>query len=147
MQNCKGFTLIEVLLTLALIMILLTVIPLFLPLLSLPSSSTISTNETIVFFNQLAAEARQSVRIEFDSPSRRLLLYQPSGDIISFELITDERIRRQVNRQGQIIVLYHVVDFYCESTAEIWRCAIYDQTGRVGERPLPTFEQLAGVKK
>ncbi|MFP7493643.1 competence type IV pilus minor pilin ComGF [Terribacillus saccharophilus] len=109
-SNEKGFTLLEALITLSiLILILATIPPLFAPLTKSMDTEASSVRQALHFIT-MEVHKGTSVRVEDD----RLLIQNQQGRTAVFEQYKD-MIRRRVNEKGHEIYLHHINDLTISS--------------------------------
>lgn len=102
----KGFTLIEVILSLFFFLIIVAFIPLIIQF--IPESGTVETvaeKEVRIFFNQLAMEVREASSISISGTT--LVLIKPNGQLITIEKYGNH-LRRRVNQQGHDLFLRNI---------------------------------------
>ncbi|QOY36100.1 competence type IV pilus minor pilin ComGF [Anaerobacillus isosaccharinicus] len=106
MKQNKGFTLIEVLIAFSIFLILASLFPQFIKLISYEAKS-IHHLETSIFFQQLSSDVQKSANIYVENNT--LYLLQGNNDVVTYGYF-QKRIRRQVNNKGQEMVLQNVAD-------------------------------------
>jgi len=106
MKQNKGFTLIEVLIAFSIFLMIASLFPQFIKLISYEAKS-IHHLETSIFFQQLSSDVQKSANIYVDNNT--LYLLQGNNDVVTYGYF-QKRIRRQVNNKGQEMVLQNVAD-------------------------------------
>lgn len=104
----RGFTLIEVILSLFFFMIIVSFVPLiiqFVP--ELRTVETVAEKEVRLFFNQLAMELREATTVTISDTT--LFLSKPNGQTIAIEKYNNH-LRRRVDRQGHDMFLQNISD-------------------------------------
>lgn len=106
MKQNKGFTLIEVLITFSIFLIIASMFPQFVKLISYEAKS-LHHLETSIFFQQLSNDIQKSAKICVEN--NILYLHQANNELVTYGYF-QKRIRRQVNNKGQEMVLQNVSD-------------------------------------
>ncbi len=104
MKKEAGFTLLEVIIAFAIFLIVTSVVPHYLKLISFDPKFN-QRIETSIFFQQLAFDIQESARISV--VNNTLYLQKENNKTVTYALF-QHRIRRQVNHVGQEIVLQNV---------------------------------------
>ncbi|MCA1031716.1 prepilin-type N-terminal cleavage/methylation domain-containing protein [Bacillus timonensis] len=128
-MKSKGFTLIETLVSMACLVVVLTLITPFLKIIFLESSLKHQVNrmEWEIFLQQAKMEIRESTSVTI--ANNKLYFYQ-QNQVISYEKYGD-KIRRRVNGSGHEIILQEInsVTFHpLQNGIEIRVVDIYDIT-------------------
>lgn len=104
----RGFTLIEVILTLFFLSLIVTFVPLIVSMNpELQSINSVKEKEVLLFFNQLAMEIREAEQVTIDGKTLQLL--KPNGQMITIEQY-NEHLRRRVNMKGHDLFLQNIAD-------------------------------------
>jgi len=105
-MNSRGFTLLEMLVVLAVVLLVVSFFPLLLDVRWLhEKQNEFQPLEWQVFLQQIKSEIREAKELE--NVSTTLYAYKPTGEKVSFETY-GTLIRRRVNGQGNEIVLQNV---------------------------------------
>lgn len=123
----RGFTLIEVILSLFFLMIIVSFIPMmiqFVP--QLRTVETVAEKEVRLFLNQLAMEVREARTVTISGTT--LTLVKPNGQIITIEKYNNH-IRRKVDRQGHDLFIQNIAYVGYEYVANGVSVTIKDHRG------------------
>lgn len=120
----NGFTFVEMLCAFSFFLILISLIPLSIPLIYQDGfvQERLQRMEWEVFLSQLKKEVRMSDRITVSSS--RLTLVKDNGTIVYEKY--GPSIRRRVNYQGHEIMLQNIQSLHFENTLEGIRVSIID---------------------
>lgn len=119
----KGFTLLEMLLVLSLILLLLSLFPLIMNV-NLSASKVIPGQEQDVtmFFNHLSKDIREATEVV--GGRNQLLIEKGRNESLFIELMPSQQIRRQRNGLGHVLLLERVQSFTCNTTRRLVRCEV-----------------------
>lgn len=104
-KQSKGFTLLEVLVTLSIFLIVASVIPHFFNVIKQSEPKHLQRMEVSLFFQQLANDIQQAATISV--VNNTLYLEKNKDETVTYGYFTN-RIRRQINNKGQEIALQNV---------------------------------------
>ncbi|MDR4888920.1 competence type IV pilus minor pilin ComGF [Fredinandcohnia sp. QZ13] len=107
-NNEKGFTLVEMLVTFSILLVILAFIAPFLSVIYRDSGEQFNKLEWQILLQQMKMEIREAREITVSS-SGSVSFYNVAGDVVSFEKYTD-KIRRRVNSKGHELLLQHITD-------------------------------------
>ncbi|MET3507009.1 competence protein ComGF [Halalkalibacter oceani] len=127
----KGFTLLEMLLVLSLILLLLSLFPLMMNV-NLSASKVFpgQDQEVTMFFNHLSKDIREATEVV--GGRNQLLIEKGGNESLFIELMPSQQIRRLRNGLGHVLLLERVRSFSCRTTGRLVHCEV---------------ELTAGVKK
>jgi competence protein ComGF len=133
-----GFTLLEMLMVLLVVLLVISFLPLLLDVHWLKEDPVNRFNrlEWQVFLQQLKNEIRESKQLE--SSGQILYVYKPTGERVSFEKY-GQLIRRRVNSQGNEIVLQSLSDVQYELTNNGVRIIVITTEGERYEAFVTSF--------
>ncbi|MCT8138673.1 prepilin-type N-terminal cleavage/methylation domain-containing protein [Anaerobacillus sp. CMMVII] len=103
-QKNMGFTLIEVLISFSIFLVICSLIPQFMKLIS-HEPKLLHHMEVSLFFQQLASDVDRAATVFV--VNNTLYLNQANNEQVTYSMF-QQRIRRQVNNKGQEIVLQNV---------------------------------------
>ncbi|MBM7701550.1 competence type IV pilus minor pilin ComGF [Metabacillus iocasae] len=107
MKNQKGFTLVEMLISFSFFLLIVSLIPLIVPILSKTNDSHLAlTNiEWELFIAQLTFEYREAKEVKVDAS--KLTLFTFEDHTVTYERYQD-KLRRRVNQSGHEVLLQNV---------------------------------------
>ncbi|WP_216831711.1 competence type IV pilus minor pilin ComGF [Alkalihalobacterium elongatum] len=132
-MNERGFTLIEVILTLTILIILVSLFPLIVRIIPVitPPTEQPHIMQVELFFNQFSMEIREAREIHV--MGGRLLLYKSNGSVVSIERF-GTIVRRRVNGLGHDVFLRHVSNITFNTVPHGVVVTIIDTNGKKYER-------------
>ncbi|RFB10585.1 prepilin-type N-terminal cleavage/methylation domain-containing protein [Bacillus sp. HNG] len=107
-NNEKGFTLIEMLVTFSILLVILAFIAPFLSVIFRDNGEQFNKLEWQILLQQMKMEIREAREITVSS-RESVSFYNVAGDVVSFEKYTN-KIRRRVNSKGHELLLQHITD-------------------------------------
>ncbi|MEW4226846.1 competence type IV pilus minor pilin ComGF [Priestia megaterium] len=142
MKSEKGFTLVEMLVSFALFLIIVSLFPIIIPLAKQTYNPDFSMNEMEweIFVNQLAMEYREAKEVRIHATT--LTLKMENNQIITYERYED-KIRRRVDESGHEVVLQHIKNIMYEQQKERLLIRSTDGVNKVREETITTFLMLA----
>ncbi|WP_394530465.1 competence type IV pilus minor pilin ComGF [Priestia aryabhattai] len=142
MKSEKGFTLVEMLVSFALFLIIVSFFPIIIPLAKQTYNPDFSMNEMEweIFVNQLAMEYREVKEVRIHATT--LTLKMENNQIITYERYED-KIRRRVDESGHEVVLQHIKNIMYEQQKERLLIRSTDGVNKVREETITTFLMLA----
>ncbi|MDN4074730.1 competence type IV pilus minor pilin ComGF [Fictibacillus terranigra] len=141
----QGFTLLEALIAMSIVIVLASFSPLLIKVLSPPVQSGVPMEELESFYSGIGQAIRESVNAA--ASEDKLILTSSSGQTITFSLYQN-RIRKQINGQGYETWLFSVKSFYASVTGKLVSLSITDTASRVYERVfVRQAEQIQGNPK
>lgn len=126
-----GFTLIETMIALSLLLVIVSFSPLFIKAISPPKASGLSLEELESFYTALGTAVREAKKVEVQG--EKLMLISESGQSVSFS-IYQNRVRKQINGQGYEIWLFSVKRFTPALFGNSVSITITDTASKVYER-------------
>jgi competence protein ComGF len=131
--NEKGITLIELIISLAIILAIAALVPLLIKAITFAGKESKGTTieETEMFFTDIGKEIR--VAKEVGVSQQQLVLKAKNGDILVFSFYQG-RIRKQVNGTGHEIWLQNTASFTAENNGRWIILKIVDFAGKKAER-------------
>jgi competence protein ComGF len=138
----KGFTLVEMLVSFTLFLIIVSFLPIIIPLAKQTYNPDFSMNEMEweIFVNQLAMEYREAKEVGIHATT--LTLKMENNQIITYERYED-KIRRRVDESGHEVVLQHIKNIMYEQQKERLLIRSTDGFNKVREETITTFLMLA----
>ncbi|MCM3769749.1 MULTISPECIES: competence type IV pilus minor pilin ComGF [Priestia] len=142
MKSEKGFTLVEMLVSFTLFLIIVSFLPIIIPLAKQTYNPDFSMNEMEweIFVNQLAMEYREAKEVGIHATT--LTLKMENNQIITYERYED-KIRRRVDESGHEVVLQHIKNIMYEQQKERLLIRSTDGFNKVREETITTFLMLA----
>ncbi|KHF38083.1 competence type IV pilus minor pilin ComGF [Halalkalibacter okhensis] len=123
LRNERGFSLMELLMALAIFIIIASLLPKLILIRSHGYyTNVISTQQVMTFFNQLAHEVRESKKGEVIEGTLRLTKY--NEDIVDIEVLQSKQIRSRKNKEGHNLLIEQVKTFSCEVAEYLVTCEI-----------------------
>ncbi|WP_226656975.1 competence type IV pilus minor pilin ComGF [Pseudalkalibacillus hwajinpoensis] len=111
MKNEKGFTLLEQMLTLTVLLAIIWIIPLLMSAALQESRSDFQQEEASLFFHLFSKEIREATNVAHSKGSIEVV--KRDGTVVKYEMYGSS-IRRRVNNTGHEIVLQEVRGFVIE---------------------------------
>lgn len=142
MKNEAGFTLIEVMVTFAIFLIIASVIPQYFKLISFDARYN-QRLETSIFFQQLANDVHEAAQINV--LNNILYLEKMNNQTVTYAF-SQQRIRRQVNNQGQEIVLLNVQQIQFSKWVNGIDIVVYDRFNQSYEKRITHLLPLEKIK-
>ncbi|MFP7733117.1 competence type IV pilus minor pilin ComGF [Priestia aryabhattai] len=142
MKSEKGFTLVEMLVSFTLFLIIVSFLPIIIPLAKQTYNPDFSMNEMEweIFINQLAMEYREAKEVKIHAST--LTLKMENNQIITYERYED-KVRRRVDESGHEVVLQHIKSIMYEQQKERLLIRSTDGVNKVREETITTFLMLA----
>jgi competence protein ComGF len=134
----KGFTLVEMLVSFTLFLIIVSFLPIIIPLAKQTYNPDFSMNEMEweIFINQLAMEYREAKEVKIHAST--LTLKMENNQVITYERYED-KIRRRVDESGHEVVLQHIKSIMYEQHKERLLIRSTDGVNKVREETITTF--------
>jgi competence protein ComGF len=141
MRNNRGFTLVEMLVTLSGFLLIVSLLPLLLNIdwMKVNQSERFQRLEWQLFIQQVTSEIREAKEIEVNNQT--LYLYKFTGEKVSFEKY-GYLIRRRVNGQGHEILLQYISDVQYQLEVNGIRIKVMTERGKDYETFITTFFPL-----
>jgi competence protein ComGF len=141
MRNNRGFTLVEMLVTLSGFLLIVSLLPLLLNIdwMKVNQSERFQRLEWQLFIQQVTSEIREAKEIEVNNQT--LYLYKFTGEKVSLEKY-GYVIRRRVNGQGHEILLQYISDVQYQLEVNGIRIKVMTEQGTDYEAFITTFFPL-----
>lgn len=131
----RGFTLLEMLVSLSLLIVVVSLFPSFLRTMTESDEATL---QTAVFFNHLARDIREAHEVAIGLES--IEVTKKNGDRYLIERVArTNQIRRMRNRQGHVLMLDDVRSFHCTASGRLVTCAVERLNGDTLERTIAFY--------
>ncbi|NEU29633.1 ComGF family competence protein [bacterium LRH843] len=133
-RNERGFTLIEMLLVLSILLLLVSFFPAFMKII-VTGHELENDSDIMVFFNHLARDVREAKVVE--TGNRMILVRMSEKERYLTELIpSTNQIRRLRNGVGHVLLLERVKSFQCHSSGQIVHCGVEMLNGKKQSRSM-----------
>lgn len=142
MNSNKGFTLIEVLITFSIFLVITSLIPQFIKLISY-EPKLLQHTEVSIFFQQLAMDVQMASTIHVEN--NILYLQHENENEITYSFF-QFRVRRQVNNTGQEIVLQNVAELNFSKWVNGIDVFVKDRYNQTHEKRITHFISLKAVQ-
>ncbi|GAE31842.1 competence type IV pilus minor pilin ComGF [Halalkalibacter hemicellulosilyticus] len=135
LRTNKGFTLFEMLIVLMILLVVVSIIPFILTtVIEQTKPGNVTEQEVAVFFQYLARDVREAVLVDFNQD--HLVLTKGNEDVIRYQMWNENRVRRNVNGLGHVLMLEDVVMFQCDEMEAVVHCIVELENGQSYEKSM-----------
>lgn len=136
LQSERAFTLIEMLLVLSILLLLLAFFPSLMSVVVTGHQlKDQSSQDMTIFFNHLARDVKEAREIETGYDF--IQIEKGDGDRYVIERISSNKLRRQRNYAGHVLLLEDVRSFQCTPLHQLIQCEVVRLNGMKMTRSIP----------
>ncbi|MCK0472589.1 competence type IV pilus minor pilin ComGF [Halalkalibacter sp. APA_J-10(15)] len=135
LRTNKGFTLFEMLIVLMILLVIASMIPLIITtVIEQMKPGNVKEQEVTVFFQYLDRDVRETISVDYSHD--HLVLTKGNKDVIRYQMWNENRVRRNVNGLGHVLMLEDVFMFRCDEMKAMVHCAVVLENGRTYEKSM-----------